>query len=121
MSNVNLTLHRHLMAAGFESHTDQKSVWSISGCVQILDLNLQTNSSYLCLKPHTHDNPYIQWGKKVFSQPPIVQVLPLKKMREACNFHHRYTSTMRDKIRNKNPENHIVGFLKNLFANYGGK
>ncbi len=43
----------------------------------------------------------IQWGKKVFSQPPIVQVLTLKKMREACNFHHRYTSTMRDKIRNK--------------------
>ncbi len=39
----------------------------------------------------------IQWGKKVFSQPPIVKVLPLKKMREACNFHHRYTSTMRDK------------------------
>ncbi len=63
----------------------------------------------------------IQWGKKVFSQPPIVQVLPLKKMREACNFHHRYTLTMRDKIRKNNPENHIVGFLKNLFANYGGK
>ncbi len=60
----------------------------------------------------------IQWSKKVFSQPPIVQVLPLKKMREACNFHHMYTSTMRDKIRK---ENHIVGFLKNLFANYGGK
>ncbi len=40
---------------------------------------------------------YIQWGKKVFSQSPIVQVLPLKKMREACNFHHRYTSTMRDR------------------------
>ncbi len=50
-----------------------------------------------------------------------MQVLPLKKMREACNFHHRYTSTMRDKIRKKNPGNHIVGFLKNLFANYGGK
>ena len=50
----------------------------------------------------------VQWGKKVFSQPPIVQVLPLKKMREACNFHHRYTSTMRDKMRKKNPENHIV-------------
>ncbi len=64
---------------------------------------------------------YLQWGKKVFSQPPIVQVLPLKKMREACNFDHRYTSTMRDKIRKKNPENHIVGFLQNLFANYGGK
>ncbi len=64
---------------------------------------------------------HVQWGKKVFSQPPIVQVLPLKKMREACNFHHRYTSTMRDKIRKENPENHIVGFLKNLFANYGGK
>ncbi len=25
------------------------------------------------------------------------------------------------KIRNKIPENHIVGFFKNLFANYGGK
>ncbi len=24
---------------------------------------------------------YTQWGKKVFSQPSIVQVLPLKKMR----------------------------------------
>ncbi len=56
---------------------------------------------------------YIEWGKKVFSQPPIVQVLPLKKMREACNFHHRYGK--------KHPENHIVGFFKNLFANYGGK
>ena len=31
----------------------------------------------------------------------IVQVLPLKKMREACNFHHRYTSTMTDKMRKK--------------------
>ncbi len=71
----------------------------------------------------SRDTPasHIQWGKKVFSQPPIVQVLPLKKMREACNFHHRYTSTMRDKIIIKNPENHIVGFLKNLFVNYGGK
>ena len=52
----------------------------------------------------------IQWGKKVFSQPPIVQVLPLKKKREACNFHHRYRH---------NEE--IVGFFMNLFANYGGK
>ncbi len=78
------------------------------------DFNNNYNHSYSSLL-------YLQWGKKVFSQPPIVQVLPLKKMREACNFHHRYTSTMRDKIRKKNPENHIVGFLKNLFANYGGK
>ncbi len=53
-------------------------------------------------------------GQKVFSQPPIVQVLPLKKMREACNFHHMFTSTMRDNKKKKNPENHIVGFLKNL-------
>ena len=43
----------------------------------------------------------IQWGKKVFSQPPIVQVLPLKKMREACNCHHRYTSAMTDKMSEK--------------------
>ena len=40
-------------------------------------------------------------GQKVFSQPPIVQVLPLKKMRESCNFHHRYTSTMTDKMGKK--------------------
>ncbi len=32
-----------------------------------------------------------------------MQVPPLKKMREACNFHHRYTSTMRDNIRKENP------------------
>ena len=64
---------------------------------------------------------YVQWGKKVFSQPPIVQVLPLKKMREACTFHHRYTSTITDKLRKEIPENHIVGFLMNLFANDGGK
>jgi hypothetical protein len=64
---------------------------------------------------------YIQWGKKVFSQPPIGQVLPLKNMREACNFHHRYTSTMTDKMKGKNPENHTVGFFIHLFANYRGK
>ncbi len=64
---------------------------------------------------------YIHGAKKYLAQPPIVQVLPLKRMREACNFHHSYTSTMRDKIRKKNPENHIVGFLKNLLANDGGK
>jgi hypothetical protein len=64
---------------------------------------------------------HLQWGKKVFSQPAILQVLPLKKIREACNFHHRYTSTMTDKMREKISENHIVGFVMNLFANYGGK
>jgi len=62
-------------------------------------------------------------GQKVFSQPPIVQVLPLKKRREACNLHHGYTSTMKDKIRRKKniSGNHIVGFLMNLFANDCGK
>ncbi len=86
-------------------------------------MGIQLESSHLIQKAiySFSRHMYIQWGKKVFSQPPIVQVLPLKKMRGACNCHHRYTSTMRDKIRNKNPENRIVGFLKNLFANYGGK
>ncbi len=69
-----------------------------------LDLNVRLNRDCELLTrekmmPTPSDN--IQWGKKVFSQPPIVQVLPLKKMREACNFHYRYTSTMRDKIRKK--------------------
>jgi hypothetical protein len=44
---------------------------------------------------------YTVGQKKVFSQSLIVQVLPLKTMREACNFHHRYTSTMTDKMRGK--------------------
>jgi len=52
-------------------------------------------------------NQYIQWDQKVFSQPLIEQVLLLRMM---SNFHHRYTSTKRDKMRN--PGNHIVGFLK---------
>ncbi len=82
---------------------------------------LATGKMQLCSIDDLGLLQHLQWGKKVFSQPPIVQVLPLKKMREACNFHHRYTSTMRDKIRKENPENHIVGFWKNLFASYGGK
>jgi hypothetical protein len=28
---------------------------------------------------------------------------------------------MTDRMRKGNPENHIVGFVMNLFANYGGK
>ena len=60
-------------------------------------------------------------GAKKYLVSHQLQVLPLKKMGEACNFHHRDTSTMTDKMREKNPENHIVGFLMYLFANYGGK
>ena len=66
--------------------------------------------------------PPLVWGKTVFSQPPNVQVLPLTGLSHLFNFHHGYTSTMTDKMKGgKNPENHIVGFLKNLLANYGGK
>ena len=57
-------------------------------------------------------------AKKVFSQPPIVQVLPLKDERPVI--YHRYTSTMTDKMRKK-IQKITVGFLINLFANYGGK
>lgn len=52
----------------------------------------------------------LQWGKKVFSPPPIVQVLPLKKIKEASTG-----------IPKKNPENHIVGLKKKVFVNYGEK
>ena len=44
-------------------------------------------------------------AKKKFSQPSIVQVVPLEKIREACNFHHRYASTMSYKMRKKNQKN----------------
>ncbi len=33
-------------------------------------------------------------------------------MREACNFHHRYTSTMRDKIRKKIQKITLLDFLR---------
>ncbi len=48
---------------------------------------------YIYIHTHTHTHTYIyihiyaciySGAKKLFSQPPIVQVLPLKKMREAC-------------------------------------
>lgn len=41
----------------------------------------------------------LQCRKKVFGQPPIVQLVPLTEMREVCNFHHRYTSSVRDRIK----------------------
>ena len=50
----------------------------------------------------------IQWGEQVFDTLPILQVFPLTKHVEVCNFYHRYTSTVKDGIENKNPENHIV-------------
>ncbi len=75
-----LDSHRHLISEQlllFSPTTKLYGIWKI---VELL----YTNSIHF----------HIQWGKKVFSQPPIVQFLPLKKMREACNFHHRYTSTI---------------------------
>ncbi len=45
-----------------------------------------------------------------------MQVLPLKKMREACNFHHRYTSTMRDKIRKKKSRKSLCRIFKEFIC-----
>ncbi len=73
-------------------------MFTLTECSELIDLHLH---KYVFLLVDQAKFIHIQWGKKVFSQPPIVQVLPLKKMREACDFHHRYTSTMRDKIRKK--------------------
>jgi len=52
----------------------------------------------MCVYIYTHTHTV--GPKKVFSQPLIVQVLLLKIMK-VCNFHHRYTSTMRDIMRKK--------------------
>lgn len=56
-----------------------------------------------------------------YSEAKVVQVLPFKKMKETCNFHLSYKLTMRDKMIQKNPEDHIVWILKRFFVNYGGK
>ncbi len=118
-------LLKYSIIFGHKSNTSFQSVKTLHLCAVSVNLHIFVLIKKKKKKKKTNhcitDMTNIQWDKKVFSQPPIVQVLPLKKMREACNFHHKYTSTMRDKIRKKNPENHIVGFLKNLFANYGGK
>ena len=60
-------------------------------------------------------------AKKVFSQPPIVQVLPSKKDERGLSFSSQVHFNYDRQNEKKNPENHIVGFLMNLFANYGGK
>jgi hypothetical protein len=55
---------------------------------------------------------YTVGQRSIYSQPPIVQVLPLKKERPVIFIMGT------NKIRK---ENHIVGFLIHVFANYGGK
>lgn len=48
--------------------------------------------------------------QKSFSQPPIVQVIAVKKMRDSCHCHHRYTSTMRHIMRKKSIKSHCPNF-----------
>lgn len=36
------------------------------------------------------------WDKKKYFEPQILQVVPLKKLREVCNVHHYYSLTVRD-------------------------
>lgn len=54
------------------------------------------------------------------SQPPIVQVHPPKKTKEAFHFHHRYTSNIRDKIKKRIQKMTWCDLIK-IFANYGRK
>lgn len=52
----------------------------------------------------------IMRGKKVISQPPIVQVIPIKMITEVCNFHHKYTSTRERHNRGKKQGMHCKIF-----------
>uniref|UniRef100_A0A8C4R0S2 G-protein coupled receptors family 1 profile domain-containing protein n=1 Tax=Eptatretus burgeri TaxID=7764 RepID=A0A8C4R0S2_EPTBU len=73
-------------------------------------IHLKTNSTksiYYTLQTNNSQS-YIQWEEQVFDTLPILQVFPLTKHVEVCNFYHRYTSTVKDGIENKKPENHIV-------------
>jgi hypothetical protein len=69
------------------------------------------------LKPHPLQHPHIYIyipahtvGRTALL---ILQVFLLTKHVEVCTFYHRYTSTVRDGILNKNPENHFVWLLSN--------
>ncbi len=55
--------------------------------------------TYIYIYIYTHTYTYS--GAKKYLVSHQLCKFSLKKMREACNFHHRYTSTMRDKIRKK--------------------
>ena len=84
-------------------------LWCVGFCMPCVLYVIGVNSDSVCV--------CIQWGKKVFSQPPIVQVLPLKKMREACNFDHRYTSSMTM----INSLKILQGDFQNFFSNFVGQ
>ena len=72
-------------------------------------------------KPLQNIYVYIYSGaKKYFVSHQLCKFSHLKR-RERPVIFIIGTSTMTDKMSKKNPENHIVGFFMNLFANYGGK
>ena len=102
----------HVLFSSAHLKVCNPTIYTHNGDGQRLQAFLVFNNEYLPFRGN-HEVGHIQWDQKVFSQPPIVQVPPLKKMTEACNFHHWYTSTMRDRMGGKNPGNHIVGFLMN--------
>ncbi len=60
----------------------------------------------------------LKWGKYVFDTLPIFQGFPLTKNGEICNFHRRHTSTVRQNLNLKNPENHSVWFINNELPFY---
>uniref|UniRef100_A0A6Q2XTA9 Tensin 1 n=1 Tax=Esox lucius TaxID=8010 RepID=A0A6Q2XTA9_ESOLU len=74
-------------------------------------LGLAKSPPALGLKPHnpsdmlhcgsgqyTHTHTHIQWGEQGFDTLLILQVIPLTKHVEVCNFYHRYSSTVSDGI-----------------------
>lgn len=70
-----------------------------------LEFNLTylTNFKYfLYIFKNIHNNLCIyvkvMMQKKCFSRPLLVQVLSLKMITQVCNFHHMYTSTVRDRM-----------------------
>ncbi len=60
----------------------------------------------------------LKWGQYVFDTLPIFQGFPLTKNGEICNCHRRHTSTVRQNLNKKNPENHSVWFINNELPFY---
>ena len=104
---VHFTAHSSVVVVLFRpdcffywDHQNQAQAWLSQQ--KKTDLTIHTDTD-TCSDRHTHVG-YMHTRQHAHTYSGAKKYLvshPLKIMREACNFHHRYTSTMTDKMRKK--------------------